>query len=114
MAMDENDERLIEQFLAPGRQDVPDDGFTRRVMRHLPYRGPRWAWVWNVACLALAVVLFVTFDGLHLLDGVLREAFANCLQLADGEVDLRSVIVAVYVLLYLLCRRMLSRSEQSF
>ena len=36
--MTENDDKLLTDFFAGNRQEIPDNGFTRRVMRHLPDR----------------------------------------------------------------------------
>ena len=63
MAMTENDDKLIEQFLATGRRDIADNGFTRRVMRRLPDRSNRLAQIWTALCFTLAAVLFVALDG---------------------------------------------------
>ena len=36
--MTENNDKLLIDFFAENRQEIPDNGFTRRVMRHLPDR----------------------------------------------------------------------------
>ena len=36
--MMENNDKLLIDFFAENRQEIPDNGFTRRVMRHLPDR----------------------------------------------------------------------------
>ena len=36
--MMENDDKLLVAFFDENRQEIPDNGFTRRVMRHLPDR----------------------------------------------------------------------------
>ena len=58
------DNELLEQFFRPARQmQVEDNGFTERVMRHLPDRAiclSRW---WTATCIALGIVLFVVFRG---------------------------------------------------
>lgn len=41
MDMTDNDNRLIAQFMTEHKPQVPDMGFTRRVMRHLPQRTDR-------------------------------------------------------------------------
>ena len=33
----ENNDKLLIDFFAENRQEIPDNGFTRRVMRHLPW-----------------------------------------------------------------------------
>ena len=44
--MMENDDKLLTSFFAEHRQEIADNGFSRRVLRHLPdsillYSGPR-------------------------------------------------------------------------
>ena len=39
--MTENNDKLLIDFFAENRQEIPDNGFTRRVMRHLPDRTQR-------------------------------------------------------------------------
>lgn len=34
----ETDDKLIREFFAKQKQEIPDNGFSRRVMHHLPYR----------------------------------------------------------------------------
>lgn len=34
--MTENNDKLLIDFFAENRQEIPDNGFTRRVMRHCP------------------------------------------------------------------------------
>lgn len=38
---DNNDDVLVKKFFSENRIDVPDDGFSRRVMRRLPDRTRR-------------------------------------------------------------------------
>ena len=71
--MTENDDKLLTAFFAGNRQEIPDNGFTRRVMRHLPDRTHRISQVWVTFCFTLALVLFFAFDGLQQVQGTLRE-----------------------------------------
>ena len=98
--MTENNDRLLVAFFAEHRQDIPDHGFTHRVMRHLPDRTRRISQLWVTFCFTLALVLFFTFDGLQLILGTLRETFP--------ELDPKSLLVAGIVLLFLLYRKICS------
>ena len=71
--MTENNDKLLIDFFAENRQEIPDNGFTRRVMRHLPDRTRRISQVWVTFCFTLALVLFFVFDGLQQVLGTLRE-----------------------------------------
>jgi len=81
--MEDND-RLIEQFMKQSRQEIADNGFTERVMRSLPEPKAQHDWlpaVWNGVMIVVAIVLFVLFGGVtivqnalyHYLDGVLTQ-----------------------------------------
>ena len=69
--MTENNDKLLIDFFAENRQEIPDNGFTRRVMRHLPDRTRRISQVWVTFCFTLALVLFFVFDGLQQVWGTL-------------------------------------------
>ena len=100
--MDKKDELLISQFLAAHRTEVPDKGFSRRVMRRLPDRTPLWARLWTFTGYSLALVLFIALDGFPLLLDALRETFRQMLiQGATSSLDLRSLGIAAVVLIFL-------------
>ena len=63
-----SDDQLLRQFFSEAaRQQISDNGFSRRVMRHLPVRINWIERVWTLCCIAVAVVLFVMFRGWELL-----------------------------------------------
>lgn len=57
------DDELLMRFFSEARCDLPDDGFTDRVMRRLPRRVRRMNQLWTTLCAAAAMVLFLLFDG---------------------------------------------------
>lgn len=63
--MTDKNDILVERFLKENRQEIPDDGFSRKVMQHLPVETPlelsrRWTVLcWSV-CLLVLLVLFLT------------------------------------------------------
>ena len=60
MALNDADEQLLQAFFADHQEEIADDGFSDRVMQHLPApshrRMERW---WQVACLVMGVVFIV-------------------------------------------------------
>ena len=106
--MTENDDKLLDSFFAEERQEVADNGFTRRVMRSLPRRSNRLARLWTAGGFALAAVLFVALDGLELLWNSLREAFTATLADGMAQTDPRSMAVAVVVVLFLMYKKIAS------
>ena len=63
--MMENDDKLLTSFFAEHRQEIADNGFSRRVLRHLPDRSRHLAQIWTAFCFTLALVLFVSLDGVN-------------------------------------------------
>ena len=103
--MTENDDLLIQQFLAPGRTDIADNGFSLRVMRSLPQRSNLVSRLWTGFCCSLAVLLFVLLDGWELITNALRETFDAAWQNGTAEMDLKSLAIAGAVLLCLVYRK---------
>ena len=106
--MKENDDKLLVAFFAENRQEIADNGFTRRVMHHLPDRTRRISQVWVTFCFTLALVLFFAFDGLQLVLGTLRETFTAAAQSGVTELNPKSLLIAGVVLLFLLYRKICS------
>ncbi len=73
---DKNDD-LIRKFLDTGKADIPDNGFTARVMRNLPDSIVDIARLLNLVSAVLCILLFILFDGFHLLGNALRQALIN-------------------------------------
>ena len=64
MDMTEIDDRLLEQFFQPAReQQLEDKGFTEQVMSNLPDRSLGLSRLWTLFCIVLGVVLFVVLEG---------------------------------------------------
>lgn len=99
--METTDDKLLQQFFSDNKKEIEDNGFSRRVMRHLPDRYYRISQMWSLFCFTLAVVLFFVLDGLQLVMGALRETFTSALQSGASELDPKSLMIAGIVLLYL-------------
>ena len=87
--MMENDDKLLTSFFAEHRQEIADNGFSR----HL-------AQIWTAFCFTLALVLFVSLDGVQLILDTLRETFDTAIRSGASELDPKSLIIAGVVLLY--------------
>ncbi len=106
--MTENNDKLLERFFTENRQEVADNGFSRRVMHRLPDRSNRLARLWTAARFTLAAVLFVLMDGLQVVWDTLCETFATIVANEMEQVDPRSMAVAAAVLLFLTYRKIAS------
>ena len=58
--MTETDDKLLKQFFGEQKQEIEDNGFSRRVMRNLPGRNHRLVQVWGAAFALVCVFLFLT------------------------------------------------------
>ena len=106
--MMENEDKLLEQFFADNRQEIADNGFTRRVMHRLPANGHRLSQIWTTFCFTLALVLFIALDGLQLVLDTLYETFNGPIMNGASELDPKSLLIAAIVLLYLGYRKITS------
>lgn len=97
---DGNDDKLLTSFFAEHRQEIADNGFSRRVLRHLPDRSRHLAQIWTAFCFTLALVLFVSLDGVQLILDTLRETFDTAIRSGASGLDPKSLIIAGVVLLY--------------
>lgn len=56
-----DDEQMLQMFFADHQMDIPDDGFSKRVMERLPAsshrRLERW---WQVACIVMGIVFIIS------------------------------------------------------
>lgn len=103
------DDKLLQQFFSDNRKEIEDNGFSRRVMHHLPnHRYYRISQLWSLFCFTLAVVLFFVLDGLQLVLGALRETFTSAIQSGAAELDPKSLIIVAVVLVYLGYRKICS------
>jgi len=102
------DDKLLQKFFSDNRKEIEDNGFSRRVMHHLPDRYNRISQLWSLFCFTLAVVLFFVLDGLQLVMGALRETFTSAIQSGVAELDPKSLIIVAIVLLYLGYRKICS------
>ena len=54
-----NNDKLLKEFFGEMKQEIPDDGFSKRLMRKLPEQPERSWIVWAFACIGLLLSLFI-------------------------------------------------------
>ena len=69
----------VARFMQDNRHEVPDDGFTERVMQQLPRRYERIALTLRVVGVVLAVVLFVALGGVEVATGYCKNIYHSLL-----------------------------------
>ncbi len=53
-----DNDKLLRDFFAENKQEIADNGFSRRVMHHLPDRSNRLARIWSAFVMTVAAALF--------------------------------------------------------
>ena len=97
--IDDND-RLLQQFFSEAAsQQIEDNGFTERVMQHLPSRMNWFVRIWNTVCIVLFAVLFVVFQGWDLL-AVQLEVMLRTMSTHSFSINLLMVFTIVFGLLF--------------
>lgn len=100
--MMENDDKLLKQFFSENKQEIADNGFSRRVMHRLPSHSKRIYRIWDFCCFAVAAALFVALDGFQLIGNTLRETFIGMAESGQAsQLDPKSLALAAAVLIFL-------------
>ena len=68
-----DNDKLLKDFFAENKREIADNGFSRRVMHHLPDRSNRLARLWTVFVMTVGATLFVTLGGLEAVWGTLKD-----------------------------------------
>jgi len=103
--MTEDNDLLLKQFFQDAAQQIPDNGFTERVMQHLPQRSPLAAHrtlltrLWNLCCVVVFAILFVLIDGWDLLL-VQFEVMLRTLAVQTFSINLLMAVSVLFGLLF--------------
>lgn len=113
--MTDNDNILVEQFFSEAsKTEIPDNGFSRRVMRMLPSRTEKLARMWTIFCAVISLVLFFVLDVWQIIL-VNIEVFLHTLPTVDLSLSLiMNVFVAFVVIVSALAYTVISRERLSF
>lgn len=71
--MNRNDEQIISSFMKANKQELADNGFSRRVMHRLPVSAKVWSDILTAICVVLCGVLLYVFDGFNVIFHAIRE-----------------------------------------
>ena len=102
---DDNDILLKQFFQEASQQQIADDGFTERVMRHLPQHSllvahGRWLTrLWTAFCIVVFAILFVLFDGWTLL-AIQLEVLVRTMAVQTISINLLMVATILFGLLF--------------
>lgn len=76
---DNNDDILVKKFFSENRIEVPDNGFSKRVMRRLPDRTRRISRLWTVVCVVIGLLIFIRNKGFTVLVSCFDSIFSDIL-----------------------------------
>lgn len=106
--MTETDDKLLKQFFNEQKHEIPDDGFSKRVMRNLP-RDKKVSGIWISLCGIAAVILFFAMNGLVTLGNIIREALVSFVGIASTtSIDIRMAAILALALLIVCLNRVFS------
>ena len=100
---DDRDELLVRKFFEDNAVEVPDDGFTRRVMRRLPDRERRLSRIWAAVCAVAGVLMLLKFNWLGVLVSVLVSYIGSLVKgIGLPSDDIGSYALALVSVLFLI------------
>lgn len=103
--MNKKDEQLISKFMQNNKQEIADNGFSRKVMQRLPVSAKVWSDILTVACVISCCILFYAFDGFSLILQSVREVLQNqTMELINQPNNLQTLIAVIATVAFLSIR----------
>ncbi|WP_077153302.1 DUF5056 domain-containing protein [Bacteroides bouchesdurhonensis] len=88
-----DNDKLLHDFFAENKQEIADNGFSQRVMHHLPSQSNWLTCIRTALIVIIGTILFVWLGGV--------EATLRNMQEATANIDQKSLIIITIVLLCL-------------
>lgn len=108
---DNKDELLVKRFFDDNRIEVPDDGFSRRVMRRLPDRAACAGRIWTAVCAVVALLFFIKNDFLTMLWGTLKGLGNDIITNDALRLNPQLVIISLLTVFVLCGYRLIAEEE---
>lgn len=94
--MEKIDEDMLIRFMHEQKEEVKDNGFSHRVMRHLPKKHQWINWLFNAVCVTVCLCLFYILNGMEILFNTLKELSLSCSpQVLIGNANLTTLGIAL-------------------
>lgn len=95
--MKTEDEILVNSFLKAQIKEIPDAGFSRKVMRRIPNRANRYNRWWQIFCTAVFVILFTLLNGFGVAWQLLKHGYEmpHAISFTPHTLMLTAALVAV-------------------
>ena len=92
-------------FMKEQKQEIPDNGFSRRVMRSLPDRSRLLNKIWSCICIAISIALFFIFNGFQVVFNLFREIFISSMNHSLGTLNNQTLYMIGGIILILGIRK---------
>ena len=103
--MNKKDEQLISKFMQNNKQEIADNGFSRKVMQKLLVSAKVWSDILTVACVISCCILFFAFDGFSLILQSVREVLQNqTMEIMNQPNNLQTLIAVIATVAFLSIR----------
>lgn len=108
--MTETDDKLIRKFMQEQKQEIPDNGFSHKVIRKLPSsnREIRLSRVWTLFCIVVTAILFFSCNGIQAFATGFQEIATIIRQSNIPEMDTSRLILALVILTAIGIKRLFS------
>lgn len=91
--MTDYENRLLEQFMQRQKQEITDNGFSRKVIRNLRGKEQKISLLWSIFCWVASLVLFILLDGWEIAGRFLYETGNSFLQETFMYADKGSLVL---------------------
>lgn len=106
--MMENEDKLIKSFMLANKLELEDNGFSRRVIRHLPQRAKWLSDMLSVVCAIICCALFYIFNGFEVLFQAISDIITSQAYYLVTDTNFQSLVIATVVLIIIGLQRVCS------
>lgn len=106
--MMDTEDKNISRFIKSHKTEINDNGFSRRVIRHLPGKAQRLSKAWTIFCITAAAILFVVLNGFQFIPEIGKD-ISNIIQHSSlAQMDPLRLTFVVFILMVIGINRLCS------
>lgn len=106
--MMENNDQFIKDFLLANKREIADNGFSRRVIRHLPQRAKWLSDMLSAICTLICCTLFYIFNGFEVMFQAINDIVTSQAYYLISDTNFRSLAIATVILMIIGVQRICS------
>lgn len=103
-----NEDKLLRTFFEANKKEVPDNGFSKKVMKRLPKKESQISKVWTCCCALLAIVAFVLLETPRIIIETFTTTLSHTVENGVANLDPKTMIIVSVVVLSLGVGKLLS------